>query len=81
MNINHIIPIISYSLIIILILMNYIVIKKPYKYLLILFIIPAIIFQTPIVNNLNKVLESVFVTLYFVSAMIFLIYCVLTEKK
>lgn len=81
MEINQIIPIILWLLAIILILTNYIVIKKPYNYLTILFIIPAIIVETPLVNSLNKSLETILVPLYFVLALILLICYAKSEKK
>lgn len=70
MDLAHIISVIAYSLIAILILINFIEIKKPYNYLTVVFIIlPAIIVQTPIVKDMSRSLELIFGTLYFLTAM------------
>lgn len=74
MDVTQIIQTTVFLLLAVLILVNYIVIKKPYKYLIILFIVPAIIVQTPVVKNLNRKLELIFGTIYFMLTIIFLIY-------
>ncbi|UZQ49988.1 hypothetical protein [Clostridium kluyveri] len=74
MNVTQIIQTTAFLLLAVLILVDYIVIKKPYKYLIILFIVPAIIVQTPVVKNLNRNLELIFGTIYFMLTIIFLIY-------
>jgi hypothetical protein len=55
--------------------MNYIVVKKPYKYVLILLIIPGIIIHIPGVKIQNRNIELLlFGVLYFIAAIILLIY-------
>jgi len=82
MNISDLIPLIAFSLIIVLILMNYIVVKKPYKYVLILLIIPGIIIHIPGVKIQNRNIELLlFGVLYFIAAIILLIYYVRSKKK
>jgi hypothetical protein len=77
---KQIIPIIMPSLLVILIIKDYIVIRKPYKYLFIFMIILGITFLTPVVNHLNKDVETIFVTLYTVFSVILLI-CFLIKDK
>lgn len=81
MNVTQIIQTTAFLLLAVLILVDYIVIKKPYKYLIILFTVPAIIVQTPVVKNLNRNLELIFGTIYFMLTIIFLIYYVVREAS
>ena len=81
MNVTQIIQTTAFLLLAVLILVDYIVIKKPYKYVIILFTVPAIIVQTPVVKNLNRNLELIFGTIYFMLTIIFLIYYVVREAS
>ncbi|CAM2900359.1 hypothetical protein HAHI6034_01915 [Hathewaya histolytica] len=65
MTISNIISFISFTLLAILILKDYIAIRKPYNYLTIIFVIlPPMIINTPIGKNMSRGLERIFVPAY-----------------
>lgn len=82
MSINNIISIIGFILMAVLILINYISVIKPYNYIVVIFtIIPAIIIQTPVADNMSKELELIFGVVYFIINMAILFSYAYTERK
>ncbi|GFP75058.1 hypothetical protein [Clostridium fungisolvens] len=72
MNIKQIITASAFLLIALLVLKNYISIKKPYNYLVVAFIVPAILFQTPLTNKISTNLETIFAGVYLICSFVLL---------
>jgi len=77
----NIISIIIIILMIVLILTNYIVIKKPQKYLVIPFLMYGILVNTPLTKNINKNLEITLVSIYIIFLCATIIYSEKSDKK
>lgn len=73
MNIKQIITASAFLLIAILVLKNYISIKKPYNYLIVVFIIPAVLIQTPLTQMVTKNIELLLVGVYLICSFILLV--------
>lgn len=81
MNIGQIISIIAWLVLIILILTDYIIIKKPYKYIAVLLIIPAIIVKTPLISRISRSLELIIGAVYLLAIIMIILSCVVHSKK
>jgi len=81
MELDQIITIIIILLMIVLIFTNYIVVKKPQKYLIIPFMIYVILVNAQLTININKNLEITLVTIYIIILCTTMICCEKREKK
>lgn len=81
MNIGQIISIIAWLVLIILILTDYIIIKKPYKYIAVLLIIPAIIVKISLMSRISRSLELIIGAIYLLAIIIIIISCIVHSKK
>ena len=81
MELNQIITISIISLMIVLILTNYIVVKKPQKYLIISFMIYGILVNAQLTININKNLEEILVIIYLIILVTTIFCCEKSEKK
>lgn len=81
MNIGQIISIIAWLVLVILILTDYIIIKKPYKYIAVLLIIPAIIVKTPLISRISHSLELIIGAVYLLAIIMIILSCVVHSKK
>ncbi|GFZ31730.1 hypothetical protein CSC2_22560 [Clostridium zeae] len=73
MNINQIITALAFLLIALLVLKNYIPIKKPYNYLVVAFIVPAVLIQTPLTHKINVKVEAILVGIYLICSFVLLV--------
>ncbi|GKU25550.1 hypothetical protein CFB3_06790 [Clostridium folliculivorans] len=73
MNIKEIITASAFLLIAVLILKNYISIKRPYNYLVVSFIIPAVLIQTPLTNQITTNIESILAGIYLICSFVLLV--------
>lgn len=84
MNIKQIITASAFLLIVFLVLKDYISIKKPYNYLIIAFIVPAILIQTPLTHKISTNIESILAGIYIICSFVLLLsynYSLTKEKK
>jgi hypothetical protein len=84
MDIKQIITASAFLLIAFLVLKNYISIKKPYNYLIIAFIVPAVLIQTPLTHKMPPNTESILVGIYLICSFVLLLsynYSLAKEKK
>ncbi|MFA6942048.1 MAG: hypothetical protein WCQ54_13895 [Clostridiaceae bacterium] len=81
MNIRRIIPLLACFIMIVLIILDYILIRKPYKYALIVLIFIGALVQTPLFNGISRRLELIFGIAYFTASMVLLISYGISEKE
>ncbi|MDV3427848.1 MAG: hypothetical protein LIR50_12620 [Bacillota bacterium] len=77
---NHIISIVSFVLLGVFLLIDYFKDKKVYRLLAIIPILFAIFFQTPVSNNISKVLSNILIGILILVG-IFILYLILKDEE